>query len=101
MPSNLNSLLIEGRLQEIAEESKDGARIRFVLLSYRKDYDSGVIASSLICVEARPPFVEKVKKLEAGAGMRVVGRLKSYGLTGAYGVVSEMVVEAEHIELER
>jgi single-strand DNA-binding protein len=98
--SNLNSLIIEGVLQDdllLSKTDKTGLlRIKVVRQERTKGSTS---EESVFTVVVPLPLVEDCQRLmHKGRGVRIVGRLKEERWVAIDGNKSRVVVVAEHIE---
>ena len=96
--NNLNSVLIEGSLEENAKvrTTKEGNDVIFLTINSNRYYKKNdEVCKEVIQVQIEIWYnlsdIEKENLIE-GRGVRIVGRLNQYG--------SQLVVIAEHIEFK-
>jgi single-strand DNA-binding protein len=103
MKNDLNSILLEGRVSNHPEYSKDGKGVticRFDVAVTRYPPGGGTPEVSFFVVSVRDRLAETMRSvLQKGLQVRVVGRLRQERWEAKTEKRSKVIVYAEHVEL--
>ncbi len=99
----LNSILIEGFVDDIAPYDNVNNKMLFNLLSIGnyKNHNKMIEERTYVVIETKDALAQSMnKEIEKGIKLRVIGRIKSNPEIDKFGnAIGGLIVYAEHIEI--